>query len=78
LQQLSEAQRPPPCPAYDRASLKAGIMHFGVGNFHRAHQAIYLDDLFNEGQRSRLGDCRRGHAAFRCRHARQKLQRRIS
>ena len=24
-------------------------MHFGVGNFHRAHQAIYLDDLFNAG-----------------------------
>ncbi|MDO9414981.1 mannitol dehydrogenase family protein [Pararhizobium sp.] len=36
-------------PAYDRASLKAGIVHFGVGNFHRAHQAIYLDDLFNTG-----------------------------
>lgn len=37
-------------PAYDRASLKAGIVHFGVGNFHRAHQAIYLDDLFNSGR----------------------------
>ncbi|WP_428425852.1 mannitol dehydrogenase family protein [Pararhizobium sp.] len=36
-------------PAYDRSSLKAGIVHFGVGNFHRAHQAIYLDDLFNTG-----------------------------
>ncbi len=37
-------------PAYDRASLSAGIVHFGVGNFHRAHQAIYLDDLFNTGK----------------------------
>jgi mannitol 2-dehydrogenase len=36
-------------PAYDRSALKAGIVHFGVGNFHRAHQAIYLDDLFNTG-----------------------------
>lgn len=36
-------------PAYERSSLKAGIVHFGVGNFHRAHQAIYLDDLFNMG-----------------------------
>ncbi|OOG67757.1 mannitol dehydrogenase [Sinorhizobium sp. A49] len=36
-------------PSYDRADLKAGIMHFGVGNFHRAHQAVYLDDLFNAG-----------------------------
>jgi len=37
-------------PAYDQASLTAGIVHFGVGNFHRAHQAIYLDDLFNTGE----------------------------
>ncbi|AOF89035.1 mannitol dehydrogenase family protein [Sinorhizobium sp. RAC02] len=36
-------------PTYERASLKAGIVHFGVGNFHRAHQAVYLDDLFNLG-----------------------------
>ncbi|RDL50567.1 Mannitol 2-dehydrogenase [Ensifer sp. M14] len=36
-------------PSYDRAALKAGIVHFGVGNFHRAHQAVYLDDLFNAG-----------------------------
>jgi mannitol 2-dehydrogenase len=36
-------------PGYDPASLKAGIVHFGVGNFHRAHQAVYLDDLFNLG-----------------------------
>lgn len=37
-------------PAYDRSELKAGILHFGVGNFHRAHQAVYLDDLFNSGR----------------------------
>lgn len=37
-------------PRYDRSTLKAGILHFGVGNFHRAHQAIYLDDLFNLGR----------------------------
>ena len=36
-------------PAYDRAALRAGIVHFGVGNFHRAHQAVYLDDLFATG-----------------------------
>ncbi|TIW88482.1 MAG: mannitol dehydrogenase family protein, partial [Mesorhizobium sp.] len=36
-------------PNYDRAKLKAGIVHFGVGNFHRSHQAVYLDDLFNSG-----------------------------
>src|SRR5689334_9882128 len=36
-------------PKYQRSALKPGIVHFGVGNFHRAHQAIYLDDLFNRG-----------------------------
>ena len=32
-------------PAYDRASTRIGIVHFGPGAFHRAHQAVYLDDL---------------------------------
>ncbi len=36
-------------PKYRRADLKPGIVHIGVGNFHRAHQAVYLDDLFNTG-----------------------------
>ncbi|MDC7746629.1 mannitol dehydrogenase family protein [Rhizobium binxianense] len=49
LATLSDVARTAAIPCYDRASLKAGIVHFGVGNFHRAHQAIYLDDLFNAG-----------------------------
>lgn len=36
-------------PRYDRAGLTAGIMHFGVGGFHRAHQALMIDDLLNQG-----------------------------
>ena len=28
-------------PSYDRAALTGGIVHFGLGNFHRAHQAWY-------------------------------------
>ncbi len=36
-------------PSYDRAGLTAGILHIGVGNFHRAHQASYLDALFDQG-----------------------------
>lgn len=36
-------------PAYKRENLTPGIVHFGVGNFHRAHQAVYLDDLFATG-----------------------------
>ena len=37
-------------PKYRRSDLRAGIVHIGVGNFHRAHQAVYLDDLFNAGR----------------------------
>lgn len=36
-------------PGYRREDIRAGIVHFGIGNFHRAHQAVYLDDLFNLG-----------------------------
>jgi len=50
LATLSEVSATAAVPAYDRAALKAGIVHFGVGNFHRAHQAVYLDDLFNAGK----------------------------
>ncbi|GAC1526742.1 MAG: mannitol dehydrogenase family protein [Chloroflexota bacterium] len=32
-------------PAYDRRGLQPSITHLGVGAFHRAHQAVYLDDL---------------------------------
>ncbi|MEU4237096.1 mannitol dehydrogenase family protein [Actinoplanes sp. NPDC026619] len=37
-------------PSYDRSDLRAGIVHFGVGGFHRAHQAMYLDRLMNDGK----------------------------
>lgn len=37
-------------PAYDRTRLAPGIVHIGLGNFHRAHQAVYLDDLFAMGE----------------------------
>ncbi|MDO5620263.1 MAG: mannitol dehydrogenase family protein [Paracoccus sp. (in: a-proteobacteria)] len=37
-------------PTYDRAALTGGIVHFGLGNFHRAHQAVYLDRLMNTGK----------------------------
>ncbi len=32
-------------PTYDRARLAPSVIHIGVGGFHRAHQAVYLDDL---------------------------------
>lgn len=32
-------------PAYDRGTVTPGIVHLGVGAFHRAHQAVYTDDV---------------------------------
>jgi mannitol 2-dehydrogenase len=32
-------------PSYDRSNLKTGIVHIGIGGFHRAHQAFYMDKL---------------------------------
>src|SRR6266852_4984378 len=32
-------------PSYPRGELRQSIVHLGVGGFHRAHQAMYLDDL---------------------------------
>jgi mannitol 2-dehydrogenase len=36
-------------PAYNREQLGPGLVHLGLGNFHRAHQALYLDRLLTEG-----------------------------
>jgi len=36
-------------PAYDRSLVTPGIVHVGVGNFHRAHQAYYLDQVMAQG-----------------------------
>lgn len=37
-------------PNYQSASITSGIVHFGAGNFHRAHQAVYCDTLLNQGE----------------------------
>ena len=39
-------------PTYDRSLLRPGIVHFGVGGFHRAHQAMYVDALLESGDQS--------------------------
>jgi len=36
-------------PGYDRAALTPGIVHIGLGNFHRAHQSWYLHRLMQQG-----------------------------
>ncbi|KMS57698.1 mannitol dehydrogenase family protein [Sphingobium cupriresistens] len=36
-------------PAYDRAAVKCGVVHIGIGAFHRAHQAVIFDNALNAG-----------------------------
>jgi fructuronate reductase len=36
-------------PGYDRAAVKTGVVHLGVGAFHRAHQAVVFDDAIRSG-----------------------------
>ena len=36
-------------PTYDRAAVRRRVVHFGVGGFHRAHEAMYLDRLLEDG-----------------------------
>ncbi|MEW5683807.1 MAG: mannitol dehydrogenase family protein [Pseudomonadota bacterium] len=42
---LGAVRAPVRAPAYDRATLSTGIVHFGPGAFHRAHQAWYVDRM---------------------------------
>jgi len=37
-------------PRYDRRAAAAGIVHLGLGAFHRAHQAVFVDDCLNAGE----------------------------
>ncbi len=46
-----------PVPTYDRARIGVGIVHFGVGGFHRSHQASYIDRLLNDGLAHDWGIC---------------------
>lgn len=36
-------------PAYDRARVRTGVVHLGIGAFHRAHQAVVFDDVLGAG-----------------------------
>jgi len=42
-------QKPVSVPGYNRKELSPSIVHLGLGNFHRAHQAAYLDELLERG-----------------------------
>lgn len=44
-------------PQYNRENVTAGIVHVGVGGFHRAHQAMYLDQIIHNKTNSNWGIC---------------------
>lgn len=44
-------------PRYDRSRVEVGHVHLGVGGFHRAHQAVYTDDLLGDGDHDGWGLC---------------------
>ena len=51
------AQIPIAKPTYNRDEIGIGIVHFGVGGFHRAHQAMYIDRLLEQGKATQWGIC---------------------
>jgi len=42
---------------FNRNRIQAGIVHIGVGNFHRAHQAFYTNQLLEDAQQQHWGIC---------------------
>ena len=42
---------------YNREQVKAGILHIGVGNFHRAHEEFYTNELLNDPTQLNWGIC---------------------
>ena len=59
-QALPTLPRNVPVPGYDRSRVVTGVVHFGVGAFHRAHQAMYHDRLMNQGFALDWGICGAG------------------
>jgi len=44
-------------PTYDRSSMKSGMVHVGVGGFHRSHQALYTHKLLESFKASEWSIC---------------------
>jgi len=45
------------CPKYERNNVKSGIVHIGVGGFHRSHQAYYINQLLGDIRNANWGIC---------------------
>lgn len=54
---LVEIENRIPVPTYDRNFIKRGIVHIGVGGFHRAHQAFYTHKLLEQSNSEKWGIC---------------------
>ncbi|MFB9052643.1 mannitol dehydrogenase family protein [Formosa undariae] len=54
---LAEVAKNISCPTYDRSKVKAGIVHVGIGGFHRAHEAFYTDQLLHDSGNKDWGIC---------------------
>jgi mannitol 2-dehydrogenase len=44
-------------PQYDRTTIKTGIVHVGIGGFHRSHEAFYTDQLLEDPNNKDWGIC---------------------
>ena len=54
---LTEISKRISCPTYDRSQLKTGIVHIGIGGFHRAHEAYYTDQILHNTSITEWGIC---------------------
>ena len=44
-------------PNYNRENITTGVVHVGVGGFHRAHEAMYIDQLLEDVANANWGIC---------------------
>jgi len=54
---LSRLPKEVAIPAYDRTKIKTGIVHIGIGAFHRAHEAFYTDQVLQNQGAANWGIC---------------------
>ena len=54
---LAEIAKRISCPTYNRSNIKTGIVHVGIGGFHRAHEAFYTDALLHDESIKDWGIC---------------------
>ncbi|GAL78240.1 multiple polyol-specific dehydrogenase [Algibacter lectus] len=56
-QNLSRFEGEVSIPKYNRNNVKTGIVHVGIGGFHRSHEAFYTDQLLHDESNADWGIC---------------------